>query len=476
MSQQSASVGRCPTPLDVYAPGHLGELTQIIDPCLVDAVIDETAAQEPRIRLLPARVVVYFVLALAVFERVSYAGVWAKLTAGLGKVATACPCASSLSRARRRLGAAPLRRLFEVLAGPVATPTRRESFYRGRRLVALDGTTQCVPDDPAVTWRFPKHVGEVREFGCPMVRLVALVACGTRALLDAAFGPDRIGELSYAHRLLASLDASMLLLADAYYDAVDFLNAVSETGAAFLLRSARKRRPTTRHALPDGSYLTFIRSQHYRAGRGYGRRLEVQIIEAWVTVRLEDDTQRTELWHLITSLLDAERHPAQELIEIYHHRGEAETCHFSLKSTILDGRVLRSRTVPGIEQELYALLTVYQALIRTADDLVFAQSELPAHRISFTVLLRAAADTIVAGELPPIIGPATSLVGSIGRAALADLHPAQPRHRLKARTRKRHSKYPFTRHRHPRRCMRRHHPAKRNGVARRGAGGRHVPG
>ncbi|WP_268248478.1 IS4 family transposase [Streptomyces melanogenes] len=436
----------------MYAPGHLGELTQIIDPCLVDAVVAETAAREQRLRLLPARVVVYFVLALAVFEGVSYAGVWAKLTAGLGKVVTVCPCASSLSRARRRLGTAPLHRLFEVLAGPVAPPARRDSFYRGRRLVALDGTTQCVPDDPAVTWCFPKHIGEVKEFGYPMVRLVALVECGTRALLDAAFGSDRIGELSYAHRLLTSLDASMLLLADAYYDAVDFLNAVSGTGAAFLLRSTRKRCPTTRHALPDGSYLTFIRSQHYRAGRGYGRRLEVRIIEAWITVSLEDGTRRTELWRLITSLLDADQYPAQELIEIYHRRWEAETCYFSLKSTILDGRILRSRTVPGIEQELYALLTVYQALIRTADDLVFVHAEVPAHRISFTVLLRAAADTIVTGELPPMTAPVT-LVGSIGQAALANLHPPRPRHRLKARMRKRHSKYPFTRHRHPRRCM-----------------------
>ncbi|MFJ9541352.1 transposase domain-containing protein [Streptomyces sp. NPDC101225] len=124
MPQQSASVGRRPTPLDVYAPGQLGELTQITDPCPVDAVVDETAAREQRLRLLSARVVVYFVLALTVFEGVSYTRVWAKLTAGLGKAVTACPCASSLSRARRRVGTAPLRRLFEVLAGPVASPTR----------------------------------------------------------------------------------------------------------------------------------------------------------------------------------------------------------------------------------------------------------------------------------------------------------------------------------------------------------------
>ena len=112
---------------------------------------------------------------------------------------------------------------------------------------------------------------------------------------------------------------------------------------------------------------------------GYGR-IEVHIIEAWMTVTPADATRRTELWRLMTSLLDAEPHPAEELIALYHRRWQAETCYFSLNSTIPDGRVLRSRTVPGIEQEVYALLTVYQALIRLASDLVTARPELPARR------------------------------------------------------------------------------------------------
>jgi hypothetical protein len=103
----------------VLGPGHLGELTQTIDFALVDAVLEETRTQERRLRLLPSRVVVYFVLALALFERCSYQAVWGKLTAGLGGLCLARPAASSLCRARRRIGAEPLRRLFETLAGPV---------------------------------------------------------------------------------------------------------------------------------------------------------------------------------------------------------------------------------------------------------------------------------------------------------------------------------------------------------------------
>ncbi|MFI6289888.1 transposase [Streptomyces sp. NPDC051018] len=223
------------------------------------------------------------------------------------------------------------------------------------------------------------------------------------------------------------------------------------TGASFLLHPTRKRRPTVRRPLPDGSYLTTVCAGNYRAGRGCGR-LGVRIAEAWMTTELADGTRRTELWRLMTSLLDAESYPAHELITLYHHRWQAETCYFSLKSTILGGRLLRSRTVPGIEQEVYALLTVYQALVRTADDLVTAQPGLSAERVSLIVLLNAAADQIVAARG---IAPADpmGLVGAIGRAALAGLLPKGRRWRLKARVRKRNSKYTFTTGKHPRKTQ-----------------------
>jgi Insertion element 4 transposase N-terminal len=115
----------------VYAPGHLGELTRVVDFALVDAVLEETGTRERRLRLPPSRVVVYFVLALALFEDCSYRGVRGKLMAGLEGLALVRPAVSSLSRARRRIGAAPLRRLFEVLAGPVTHRGQPGSFWRG---------------------------------------------------------------------------------------------------------------------------------------------------------------------------------------------------------------------------------------------------------------------------------------------------------------------------------------------------------
>jgi hypothetical protein len=424
----------------VLAPGHLGELTQVIDFALVDAVLAETGTRERRRRLLPARVVVYFVLALALFEHCSYLAVWGKLTAGLAGLPVARPAASSLCRARRRIGAPPLRALFETLAGPVGTPGQPGVFYRGLRTVAVDGTYLHAPDDPAITGRYPARKGRPGEpqAGYPLVRLAALVECGTRAVLAAASGPDTAGELACARPLLSALDTGMLVLADAYYDAAEFLRDITAAGAQFLARSAARRCPTPLDRLPDGSYLARI---------GYGvlpALITVRVIEAAVTITTADGTARTEQWRLLTSLTDHARHPAAELVSLYHERWQAETTYYSIKATMLDGRVLRSRTLSGIDQEIWALLTAYQALIRAAADTAATRPGLDTDRISFTILLRTAGDLITtATGILPDAGP-PDLAGQIGRAALRDLLPAWRRTRLKARTRKN----PTTKYRH----------------------------
>ncbi len=413
----------------VFAPGHLGELTQIVDFALVDAVLEETGRREKRLRLLPSRVVVYFVLALALFEHCSYRMVWSHLTSALVPLALARPAVSSLTRARRRVGAAPLRRLFETLAGPLARPGQDGSFYRGLRTVAVDGTLLHAPDDASVTWRYPKRAGESVEFGYPLLRLLTLVECGTRALIAVAFGPESEGELPYAKRLLTGLDETMLLLADAAFDGNEFLDAVDRSGARFLVRSGARRVPTPAGHLSDGSYLA-------RLGYGVLRvLLPVRVIEATLTVTLADGTVRTEQWRLITNLLDPVRYPAAELVDLYHRRWQAETTYFSIKATMLDGRVLRSRSIDGLDQEVYALLTTYQALIRAGHDALTGRPDVPMERISFTVLLAAATGTVTTGRgiFPDTL---VDLVGAIGQAALDDLLPAHRRQRVKARTRK----------------------------------------
>jgi hypothetical protein len=303
-----------------------------------------------------------------------------------------------------------------------------------------------VPDDPAITWRYPRRTGERLEFGYPLARLLALVECGTRAVLAAAFGPDTAGELAYASTLLGAVDGGMLVLADAYFDAAEFLRDIRVTGAQFLVRSAARRCPTPLRHLPDGSYLARL---------GYGvlpGLLTVRVIEAAVTITLADGTTRTEQWRLLTSLLDPARCPAAELVALYHERWQAETTYYSIKETILDGRVLRSRSLPGIDQEVWALLAAYQALIRAAADTAATRPGLDMDRISFTILLQTAGDLVIsaAGILPDPHSP-PDLAGEIGRAALAGLLPAWRRQRTKARSRKhRTSKYGSSPGQHPR--------------------------
>ncbi|GAA2110508.1 IS4 family transposase [Streptomyces synnematoformans] len=438
--QEKSVISRVATAASgVFAPGHLGELTQVVDCTLVDAVLAETGAVERRVRLLPARVVVYFVLALALFEDCGYRAVWGKLTAGLVGRGSSYPHSSSLSRARRRLGAGPLRALFESLAGAVAWRSTPGAHWRGMRTVAVDGTTLQVPDRARVTQCFPKHRSRLRETGYPLLRLVTLVETGTRAILAAAFGPDTTSEISYARQMLDNLGPRMLVLLDAGFDTWEFLRDVHDYGAQFLARSSARRCPTIQRRLPDGSYLA-------RLGHG---KLPVRIIEARITIILQDGTEQHEQWRLTTSLLDHAGFPAQELVTLYHERWQAETTYASLKATLLDGRVLRSQHPHDLEQEVWGILAVYQALIRVASDAAASRPDLDMDRLSFTVALHTARDQVTCAASALFTKPAC-LIGPIGQALLANLLPAHRRRRIKARSLKTTSKYAKNFGKHPR--------------------------
>jgi hypothetical protein len=417
----------------------LGELTQVLDFALVDAVAAETGTMQKRVRLLPTRVTIFFVLALALFEKCGYRQVWGKLVAGLDGLALKRPTSSALTRARRRVGAAPLRALFEAVAGPVATPGTPGAFWRGLRLVAIDGTLLHVPDVSAVTARFRKRRSDTRECGYPLLRLGVLVECGTRAVLGAVFDPERRGEKTHASTLLALLRPGMLLLADAGYDSWRLLADAAATGAHYLCRSGAVRTPLVLTRLSDGSYLSVL-------GNGA---LPVRIIEAALTVTYTDGTVTCHQWRLITSLLDPVAYPAADLVTLYHERWQIETTFYSIKHTMLDGRVLRSHRPAEIDQEIWALLTVYQAIVRITLDAVATQPGLDPDRASFTVAIETARNQVImaAGVLPVMI----TMLTAIGAAVLDHLHPAQPRQRIKARTRKNPvSKYNPNARAHPR--------------------------
>jgi Insertion element 4 transposase N-terminal len=192
------------TAAGVFAPGHLGELTQIVPFEMVDAVLAETGSTERRVRELPSRVVVYLLLAAGLFAELGYRQVWSRLVSGWD-AAGPVPSSSALAQARRRVGVEPLKALFELLAGPPAGAVR----WRGLLVCAIDGTTMSVPDSPANLGRYGHQTGSHGGSGYPLVRLLAVVACGTRTLLGVTFGPFRPPSPERVHSLkLARLPQS----------------------------------------------------------------------------------------------------------------------------------------------------------------------------------------------------------------------------------------------------------------------------
>jgi hypothetical protein len=232
-----------------YAPGHLGELTQHLPFEMVDEALAATRTTQARLRDLPSRVVVYLVLAACLFPEIGYCGVWRKLTAALAQIAYPNPSSGGLAAARHRIGAAPLRWLFDLLRGPAATPEQRGTRWRGLVVCAIDGTTLTVPDNPRTLARFTKQRGNHGGTGYPQIRLVALLACGTRTVIDAVFGPTTTGETTYTPRLLRSLHAGMILLGDRNFGAQHLLAQIAATQALrcpeFLGQGSNKMVPET---------------------------------------------------------------------------------------------------------------------------------------------------------------------------------------------------------------------------------------
>jgi hypothetical protein len=361
----------------------------------VVAACDRT---EQRRRLLPARLVVYFVLAMALFSPAPYLEVLRHLIEGLRELgrwgAWRMPAKSSLFRARERLGAAPLRVLFAATARPLATTATRGAFWRGLRLLAVDGTCWDAADTAANDQAFGRP-GTHRGAGAgafPQVRMVALVECGTHAVLDAELDGCRVGETTLAARLVRSVGPGMLVLADREFLGVPLWRAFAATGAHLLWRVPANRILDVERALPDGSW----RSSIYAAGDRPARRRPVRVRVVAYDLRddLDEDLddprqQRAGEYRLVTDLLDHEHYPARELAALYPQRWEEETALAELKTHQRGpGVVLTSKTPDGIRQQIWAHLLVHHALrtlmCQTAD-----AGGVDCDRLSFTDTLRA---------------------------------------------------------------------------------------
>jgi hypothetical protein len=353
----------------------------------VQRVLVETGKASERERDLPARVMVYYAIALALYMASSTREVLRCLLEGLrwlwGAEAVKVAGRSGISQARTRLGDEPLRRLYVELARPVATPATRGAWYRQWRLVSLDGSCLDVADTEENRAAFERPGASRGESAFPQLRFVALVENGTHVLFGACPGGFAEGETTLARQALAALRPGMLCLADRQFFGHALWQEAAATGADLLWRVKHNLRLPREAVLADGSYLTTIYpSEKDRRHRANGRRVRA------VEYRLEGIVEAEPLYRLVTTILDPAQAPAEALAALYHERWEIEGALDELKTHLRGAQVvLRSKTPGLVRQEFWGLLLAHFAVRGLMHEAALRAGEDP-DRLSFLHAVR----------------------------------------------------------------------------------------
>lgn len=377
------TVRRTPSPISLALFGDLLSTDRIA------TVLESCKAITHRQRKLPLIFTTQLCIAMSLWSDESLEDIARKLLDGpqlRGLVPDdGGPSASAICQRRQTLGSAPLQALFEGLCRPLATPTSPEAFCWGLRLMAIDGTTEEVPDTPANAAAFGRASGSRGEGGFPQLQLVYLCEVGTHAIVDVVWGPYADSERVGGRTLLRSVEAGMLVLWDGAFQTLEISHQCLARGAQFLGRLPGTVKPRIDERLADGSYLVTLRPHSRRSGADRPP-LQVRVIEYELT-----DPGRPgyrERRRLATSLLDADRYPAPALVMTYHERWEIELVVDEIDTHQRRPRQpFRSRTPDGVVQELYGMLIAHYA-IRALMHTVAIRIELPADRLSFVRSLR----------------------------------------------------------------------------------------
>ena len=338
----------------------IGVIAQVYPMAAVREAVACCGRGSRRRRDLPAEVMMYYVVALGLFRSVSAREVLRCLLEGLRWVSsdTVLRVAgkSSISRARRRLGAAPLEALGAARVGPLADPATRGAWYRGWRLVAFDGSTLNVPDEAANRQAFGAPGASRGRAAFPQVRLTTLLEVGTRAAFGWRAGAYEESEGAQAEALLPRLSAGMLVLADRGYCGFPLWRRATETGADLLWRLPAHLRLPLLERFADGSYRSVLRGSGRDRRRSQGA-CPVRVVE--YTLAGADSP----LYRLATTLLDPAAAPASEIAALYHERWEVETAYDEVKTHILGpGALLRSKTPELVLQEVHGLMLAHYAV------------------------------------------------------------------------------------------------------------------
>jgi hypothetical protein len=366
----------------------LGVITKTFPSASIVTILEATAKSSVRQRDLPAHVVVYYVIALALYMQSSYREVLRCLLEGIQwlrdpSAAIKVAGKSGISQARTRLGWEPLRQLHDQVVKPIAVPATKGAWYRGWRLVSLDGSTLDVADEQVNEDAFGRPGASRGSSAYPQIRFVSLVENGTHVLFGSQMDGYTTGEITLAKTVLPGLRKGMLCLADRNFFGYELWKQARATGADLLWRVKKNMRLACEARLPDGSYLSRI----YPSERDWRHKTNGIVVRV-IDYQLEGVEGAEPIYRLVTSILDQEEAPAKELAALYHERWEIETALDELKTHLRGAKiVLRSKTPDLVRQEFYGFLMAHFAIRGLMHEAALKAKEDP-DRLSFLHAVR----------------------------------------------------------------------------------------
>jgi len=366
----------------------LGVIAKFFPREKIDEVLKKTGRASVRQRDLPAHVVVYYVIALALYMRSSYREVLRCLLEGVQwlmdpSASVKVAGKSGISQARARLGIEPVQALYEAVVGPIATTKTKGAYYRQWRLVSLDGSTLDVADTAENNQAFGRPGSRRGTSAFPKIRFVALLESGTHILWAARLDKYKVAEKTLAKDVIPALQKGMLCMADRLFPGYKLWQRAVQTGADLLWRIPQNFRLDVDRRLPDGSYLSRIypNTSHRRNQRG-------AIVVRVIDYSLDKVPGAEPIYRLITTILDPKLAPAKELAALYHERWEIENTLDELKTHLRGAQiVLRSKTPDLVRQEFYGLLMAHFAIRGLMHEAALRADEDP-DRLSFTHAVR----------------------------------------------------------------------------------------
>ena len=330
-------------------------LARVVPADVVHAVLDEHGCNSQRLRSFPAVAGVYYCMALSLYPEAAYEEVFAAVAQGLAWAAGAAEpsrvAKSSISALRTKIGAAPLAELARRCCVPMADAgSNPQAFYRGLRLVAIDGSNFELPDEADNAAQFGRPGSRTGVAGYPQAQCAILAECATHAILGANLGPYRASEWEICQPLMSCLQPGMLCLADRGFNGYEYWQQARATGAQLLWRCTSNRKLPVHQVLADGSYLSAIYPTGIPKAQALKQALVVRVIE-YALPGLPDAQPR---YRLLTTLLNPASAPLLELAALYHQRWQVEAVFDELKTHLLRSRrVFRSKTAELVRQEFY---------------------------------------------------------------------------------------------------------------------------